>query len=108
MPNLINNQTNETIRTATPDELAASIDAAQYDGGSGIIEIDGQSCYVDHDSQAQAESFRDACLDSNTVDELAEGILTGPDSSDMVIWGITESQWLWAISDALRTKLEEG
>jgi len=47
---LMNYNTAEEIRTATAEELAASIEAAQYDGGAGVIsvEIDGSnvSCYV--------------------------------------------------------------
>ena len=50
MADLMNYQTGEFIRTATADELAASIKAAEHDGGSGVIsiEIDGKavSCYV--------------------------------------------------------------
>lgn len=38
--------TGEEIRNATAEELAASIDAAKHDGGAGVIEVDGRSCYV--------------------------------------------------------------
>jgi predicted nucleic acid-binding Zn-ribbon protein len=34
------------IRNATPEELAASIEAAKHDGGVGVILVDGQRCYV--------------------------------------------------------------
>jgi hypothetical protein len=34
------------VRTATPKELADSIDAARRDGGAGVIDCDGRSCYV--------------------------------------------------------------
>ena len=34
------------IRNATAEELAASIEAAKHDGGSGVIEVGGSSCYV--------------------------------------------------------------
>ena len=51
MADLINYQTGEFIRTATAAELAASIEAAKNDGGSGVIavEINGNkiSCYVE-------------------------------------------------------------
>lgn len=39
-------QTGEAIRPATAAELAASIEAAEHDGGAGVIIIDGRSCYV--------------------------------------------------------------
>ena len=50
MADLMNYATGESIRTATAAELAASIEAARYDGGAGVIsvEINGKqvSCYV--------------------------------------------------------------
>jgi hypothetical protein len=38
--------TGETIRPATDDELEDSIEAASRDGGAGVIDVDGRSCYV--------------------------------------------------------------
>lgn len=38
--------TGEEIRPATVEEEAASIAAAEIDGGAGAIEIDGRICYV--------------------------------------------------------------
>lgn len=38
--------TAEEIRNATAEELAASIEASKHDGGAGVIEVDGVSCYV--------------------------------------------------------------
>lgn len=43
---LTNYETGEAIRPATAEELAASIEAAKTDGGAGVIEVDGVSCYV--------------------------------------------------------------
>lgn len=34
------------LRNATPAELAASQEAAESDGGAGVIEVDGVDCYV--------------------------------------------------------------
>jgi hypothetical protein len=39
-------QTGDVLRPATEDELRSSIDAAQRDGGAGVIEIDGRLCFV--------------------------------------------------------------
>ena len=39
-------QTGNALRLATEDELRSSIDAAQRDGGAGVIEIDGRLCFV--------------------------------------------------------------
>lgn len=36
----------EAIRNATADELAASLKAAESDGGAGVITVDGVDCYV--------------------------------------------------------------
>lgn len=38
--------TGEYIREATPAERMASIDAASWDGGGGVITVDGVRCYV--------------------------------------------------------------
>ena len=45
--NLCDYETAETIRPATAEERAESIDAAQWDGGAGVIEVDGRTCYVE-------------------------------------------------------------
>lgn len=39
-------RTGEELRPATSAELEASIAAARTDGGHGVIEVDGRSCYV--------------------------------------------------------------
>ena len=39
--------TGTTVRAATESERAASIAAAEHDGGAGVIIVDGVSCYVD-------------------------------------------------------------
>ncbi len=46
-PTLRNYQTGDVIRPATAEERAASIAASELDGGAGVIEIGGLSCYVD-------------------------------------------------------------
>lgn len=43
---LFNYATGEKIRYATDDEYAASLAAAEIDGGAGVIEVDGISCFV--------------------------------------------------------------
>ena len=43
---LIDYNTGETIRTATTTELNESIEASKVDGGTGVIVVDGRSCYV--------------------------------------------------------------
>jgi len=39
--------TAETIRPATAEESAASSEAAEADGGRGVIDVDGRRCYVE-------------------------------------------------------------
>lgn len=39
-------RTGDSIRPATAMEAQASEAAAAHDGGSGVIEVDGRSCYV--------------------------------------------------------------
>ena len=38
--------TGSYIRPATADERAESLSAAESDGGAGVIDVDGRSCYV--------------------------------------------------------------
>lgn len=46
MAKLIDYRTGEYVREATDEELQASVAAAEQDGGSGVIDVDGRSCYV--------------------------------------------------------------
>jgi hypothetical protein len=46
MPKLMEYDTAEYIREATEEELAQSIEAAENDGGAGVILVDGMTCYV--------------------------------------------------------------
>lgn len=46
LPVLHDYQSGRQIRNATPEELAASIEAAEHDGGAGVIEVDGRACYA--------------------------------------------------------------
>jgi hypothetical protein len=39
--------TGEFLRDATVEEQAASIRAAESDGGAGVIVVNGRSCYVE-------------------------------------------------------------
>jgi hypothetical protein len=45
-PVLYDYNTGDAIRNATADELEASIEVAESDGGVGVILVDGKSCYV--------------------------------------------------------------
>jgi len=44
---LNNYRTGEIIRAATADEIEASTEAADRDGGAGVIEVNGVPCYVE-------------------------------------------------------------
>ena len=39
--------TADTLRPATAEEAIASAEAAEYDGGRGVIDVDGRRCYVE-------------------------------------------------------------
>jgi hypothetical protein len=47
MAKLCDYATGETIREATADEARASREAAEHDGGAGVILVDGRRCYVE-------------------------------------------------------------
>jgi hypothetical protein len=46
LPTLHDYYTGREIRNATAEEIADSKRAAEIDGGAGVIEVDGKSCYV--------------------------------------------------------------
>lgn len=52
-----------------------------------------------------AEKFRDACIDTNTVSELEQDWQPG-NRADLEEWGITREEWDWAVSEALRIRRE--
>ena len=39
-------RTGDVLRPATPSELHSSRTAAETDGGAGVIDVDGRSCFV--------------------------------------------------------------
>ena len=39
--------TAETLRPATAEEAIESAEAAEADGGRGVIDVDGRRCYVE-------------------------------------------------------------
>lgn len=43
---LMDYYTAEAIRPATHEERDSSRSAAECDGGAGVIDVDGRSCYV--------------------------------------------------------------
>jgi hypothetical protein len=45
--NLCDYLTGEIIREATRTEARLSAHAARYNGGTGVIEVDGRLCWVD-------------------------------------------------------------
>lgn len=47
MANLLKYEDGSYLREATADEIAASLTAANTDGGAGAITVDGATCYVD-------------------------------------------------------------
>ena len=54
------------------------------------------------------ELFKEACVDTNSIDELIEGLESRcADKPDMRTWGITATEWRDALAGALRTKIED-
>lgn len=47
MSTLCDYTTGNPIRPATPEEQAASLGASRYDGGMGVILVEGAPCYVE-------------------------------------------------------------
>lgn len=47
MPRLMKYDDASVIREATMEEWEESVEAAKHDGGAGVIEVSGVSCYVE-------------------------------------------------------------
>jgi len=88
---LMNYATAQYIRKATPEEFASSVAASWHDGGAGVIDVDGLSCYVDGDAYPMIQYSHDAsiCLVATergefrvaTQDDM-DTLPVGPDLSD--------------------------
>lgn len=46
-------------------------------------------------------TFAAACYDQNTIAELEQALIDGPDATDMANWGITAEEWTNEINSAL-------
>lgn len=94
MANLMKYEDASIIRTATPEELKASEDAAKRDGGVGAITVDGVTCYViDADRIPQ-----DQVLTAEDVTEILETYVgaTGQakiQGSDLMIQAEENADW---------------
>lgn len=49
----------------------------------------------------QLNTFAAACYDNNSVAELRQALIDGPDSADMVEWSLNEDDWRMQVSQAL-------
>ena len=68
---LINYDTNETItRLATEEQAWDSLAASFRDGGAGVIEVEGERCYVAGPVEIPAKRYEDSdhCLADATRD----------------------------------------
>lgn len=52
-------------------------------------------------------SFAAACYDDNSIDELLDALVSGPDDTDMLNWSIGPEEWRMDVADALRRKIWE-
>lgn len=57
---LHDHRTGEYIRAATEAEMVASLDAAELDGGNGLIIVDDRVCEVRPESESDADADADA------------------------------------------------
>ena len=49
----------------------------------------------------QDNTFAAACYNDNSIDELEQALIDGPDETDMAGWGLSESEWREQIELAL-------
>ena len=78
MANLLKYEDATVIGTATVEQILASQEAAKRDGGSGVIVVDGVSCYADATVQYRVRvwdegaNFRDLVTnDKRVTDKLS-------------------------------------
>jgi hypothetical protein len=55
-------------------------------------------------TRIQDNTFAAACYDQNSVEELVQALAYGPDETDCKTWGITPSDWVEQINQALEAK----
>jgi hypothetical protein len=79
---LVNYNTNQTIRSATEAEQMASYRASLTDGGAGVIEVDGVSCFVDGPGVVELRQVAEALAIAHIECGESEGWLAEPDDAD--------------------------
>jgi hypothetical protein len=47
-------------------------------------------------------TFAEACCNENSIDELEQALIDGPDKSDLNNWKLTENEWRENVDLALR------
>ena len=48
----------------------------------------------------QDNTFAAACYNDNSITELEQALIDGPDATDMAEWGLSESEWREQIEQA--------
>lgn len=59
-------------------------------------------------SDSRMYALADACCNSNSAEELENARNGEPDPVDCKAWGITEGEWITAVTLALNWKLENA
>lgn len=49
----------------------------------------------------ELNTFASACYDDNSIDELEQALIDGPDATDMTNWNLSESEWWGQVEHAL-------
>lgn len=49
----------------------------------------------------QDNTFAAACYNDNSIAELEQALIDGPDATDMANWGLRESEWREQVEQAL-------
>jgi len=52
----------------------------------------------------QLNTFAAACYDQNSIEELKQALRHGPDTTDMITWGLSPEEWTAEIKLALAAK----
>jgi len=67
------------------------------------LDLRGVLCKMEEAAQGMSP-FVEACVNENSVKELAEGLTMNPDHGDMQEWDLTPNQWRESIRTALLAK----
>lgn len=60
-----------------------------------------------NDMSIQTNTFAEACYNQNSIEELEQALIDGPDCKDIEVWNLTNEEWEKQVKDALAELRED-